>query len=166
MSDEDVVVSNFRAFGDTAHFFGQVGRDEWFKEAGLGEELVAVESAEAADGGDVNANEVADEGFEKPAVLESHFARGAFEVEKSPTTVHGECAFAFAPSACRRVGEFCAYAGDPGVHCRGIFNRTQGEAYYVWKKGKSHGLILPEAGCIFNLDVKGGLRNADCGMWI
>lgn len=63
MSDEDVVVSNFRAFGDAAHFFNLVERDEWLKEACPGEELVAAESAEAVDGGDVNVDEVADKGF-------------------------------------------------------------------------------------------------------
>ena len=63
MSDEDVVVSDFRAFGDAAHLFDQVGRDEWLQKAGLGKQLVAAESAEAVDGGDVNADEVADKGF-------------------------------------------------------------------------------------------------------
>ena len=75
VGDEDVVVWDFGAFGDAAHFFDETWGDEWFEETRALEKFFAAESAEALDGGDVVVEKAADEGFEEAAVLKAHLSR-------------------------------------------------------------------------------------------
>jgi len=121
VADEDVVVRDFGAFGDAAHFFDEMWGDEWLGEARVPQKFFAAESAEAVERGDVVAEKGADEGPEKPAVLEAHLAGRAFEVEEAPAAMDGEAATAFAPATVEGACEFGAGAGDSGVDGEGVF---------------------------------------------